>query len=99
EEENTYLGWRGIRMCLDRPDIFKRQLRALLRAAVHGNIKVMLPMVSDISEVTRSRALVDECAAELKAEGVPHATFDLGVMIETPAAVLIAPALAREVAF
>ena len=99
DEENPFLGWRGIRMCLDRPDIFKRQLRALLRAAVHGNIKVMLPMVSDISEVTRTRALVDECAAELKAEGVPHATFDLGVMIETPAAVLIAPALAKEVAF
>lgn len=99
DEENPFLGWRGIRMCLDRPDIFKRQLRALLRAAVHGNIKVMLPMVSEIAEVTRTRALVDECAAELKAEGVPHASFDLGVMIETPAAVLIAPALAREVAF
>ncbi|TPI62126.1 phosphoenolpyruvate--protein phosphotransferase [Mesorhizobium sp. B3-1-3] len=99
DEENPFLGWRGIRMCLDRPDIFKRQLRALLRAAVHGNIKVMLPMVSEIAEVTRTRALVEECAAELKAEGVPHASFDLGVMIETPAAVLIAPALAREVAF
>ncbi|SDA95683.1 phosphoenolpyruvate--protein phosphotransferase [Mesorhizobium qingshengii] len=99
DEENPFLGWRGIRMCLDRPDIFKQQLRALLRATVHGNIKVMLPMVSDISEVRRTRGLVDECAAELKAEGVPHATFDLGVMIETPAAVLIAPALAREVAF
>ncbi|MER9295180.1 phosphoenolpyruvate--protein phosphotransferase [Mesorhizobium sp. M0621] len=99
DEENPFLGWRGIRMCLDRPDIFKRQLRALLRAAVHGNIKVMLPMVSDISEVRQTRVLVAECAAELKAEGVPHATFDLGVMIETPAAVLIAPALAKEVAF
>jgi len=99
DEENPFLGWRGIRMCLDRPDIFKRQLRALLRAAVHGNIKVMLPMVSEIAEVTRTRVLVDECAAELKAEGVPHAGFDLGVMIETPAAVLIAPALAKEVAF
>ncbi|MDG4877774.1 phosphoenolpyruvate--protein phosphotransferase [Mesorhizobium sp. WSM4935] len=99
DEENPFLGWRGIRMCLDRPDIFKRQLRALLRAAVHGNIKVMLPMVSEIAEVTRTRALVAECAAELKAEGVPHANFDLGVMIETPAAVLIAPALAKEVAF
>ncbi|TIV49446.1 MAG: phosphoenolpyruvate--protein phosphotransferase, partial [Mesorhizobium sp.] len=99
DEENPFLGWRGIRMCLDRPDIFKRQLRALLRAAVHGNIKVMLPMVSEIAEVTRTRALVDECAVELKAEGVPHASFDLGVMIETPAAVLIAPALAKEVAF
>ncbi|WP_217570369.1 phosphoenolpyruvate--protein phosphotransferase [Mesorhizobium sp. GbtcB19] len=99
DEENPFLGWRGIRMCLDRPDIFKKQLRALLRAAVHGNIKVMLPMVSEIAEVTRTRALVAECAAELKAEGVPHAAFDLGVMIETPAAVLIAPALAKEVAF
>ncbi|CDX56995.1 PEP-protein phosphotransferase of PTS system (enzyme I) [Mesorhizobium plurifarium] len=99
DEENPFLGWRGIRMCLDRPDIFKRQLRALLRAAVHGNIKVMLPMVSEIAEVTRTRALVDECAAELKAEGVSYAGFELGVMIETPAAVLIAPALAKEVAF
>ncbi|MEZ2332330.1 phosphoenolpyruvate--protein phosphotransferase [Mesorhizobium sp. RCC_202] len=99
DEENPFLGWRGIRMCLDRPDIFKKQLRALLRAAIHGNIKVMLPMVAEIGEVTRTRALVAECAAELKAEGVPHAAFDLGVMIETPAAVLIAPALAKEVAF
>ncbi|TPK94670.1 MULTISPECIES: phosphoenolpyruvate--protein phosphotransferase [unclassified Mesorhizobium] len=99
DEENPFLGWRGIRMCLDRPDIFKKQLRALLRAAVHGNIKVMLPMVSEIAEVTRTRALVAQCADELKAEGVPHAGFDLGVMIETPAAVLIAPALAKEVAF
>ena len=99
DEENPFLGWRGIRMCLDRPDIFKHQLRALLRAAVHGNIKVMLPMVSDIAEVARTRALVEECAAELTAEGVAHASFDLGVMIETPAAVLIAPALAKEVAF
>ncbi|WP_095089209.1 phosphoenolpyruvate--protein phosphotransferase [Mesorhizobium sophorae] len=99
DEENPFLGWRGIRMCLDRPDIFKRQLRALLRAAVHGNVKVMLPMVADIGEVRRTRVLVAECAAELKAESVPHAAFDLGVMIETPAAVLIAPALAKEVAF
>lgn len=99
DEENPFLGWRGIRMCLDRPDIFKRQLRALLRAAVHGNVKVMLPMVADIGEVRQTRVLVAECAAELKAESVPHAAFDLGVMIETPAAVLIAPALAREVAF
>jgi phosphoenolpyruvate-protein phosphotransferase len=99
EEENPFLGWRGIRMCLDRPDIFKRQLRALLRAAVHGNVKVMLPMVSDIEEVRRTKTLIEECAAELDAEGVSYAMFPLGVMIETPAAVLIAPALAREVAF
>ena len=99
DEENPFLGWRGIRMCLDRPDIFKRQLRALLRAAVHGNVKVMLPMVSAIEEVRRAKALIGECAAELEAEGVPHAMFPLGVMIETPAAVLVAPALAGEVAF
>ncbi|WP_048644755.1 phosphoenolpyruvate--protein phosphotransferase [Nitratireductor soli] len=99
EEENPFLGWRGIRMCLDRPDIFKVQLRALLRAAVHGNLQVMLPMVSDVSEVRRTRVIIEECAAELAAEGVAHADFPLGVMIETPAAVFAAPALAREVAF
>lgn len=99
QEENPFLGWRGIRMCLDRPDIFKKQLRALLRAAVHGGLKVMLPMVSTVGEVQSTRRLIGECAAELEAEGVPHAPFDLGVMIETPAAVLIAPVLAKEVAF
>jgi phosphocarrier protein FPr len=99
DEENPFLGWRGIRMCLDRPDIFRQQLRALLRAAVHGNVKVMLPMVSDVEEVRRTRALIGECEAELTAERVPFAPFELGVMIETPAAVLIAPALASEVAF
>lgn len=99
EEENPFLGWRGIRMCLDRPDIFKQQLRALLRAAVHGNVKVMLPMISQLPEVVRTRGLIAECEAELKARGVPFAPFELGVMIETPAAVLIARELAKEVAF
>jgi phosphotransferase system enzyme I (PtsI) len=99
DEENPFLGWRGIRMCLDRPDVFKPQLRALLRAAVHGNIKVMLPMVSGLDEVRATRALIEECAEELKAENTAYATFDLGVMVETPAAVMIAPMLAREVAF
>ena len=98
-EENPFLGWRGIRMCLDRPDIFKTQLRALLRAAVHGNVKVMLPMISDLAEVEQSKVLIEECVAELTASKTPFARFDLGVMIETPAAVLIAPLLAREVAF
>ncbi|WAX98508.1 phosphoenolpyruvate--protein phosphotransferase (plasmid) [Aminobacter sp. NyZ550] len=99
QEENPFLGWRGIRMCLDRPDIFKPQLRALLRAAVHGNVKVMLPMVADVSEVRATRALIETCKAELAAEKVTFGEFQLGVMIETPAAVLIAPALAKEVAF
>jgi phosphoenolpyruvate-protein phosphotransferase (PTS system enzyme I) len=99
DEDNPFLGWRGIRMCLDRHDVFKPQLRALLRASAKGNIKVMLPMVSSIDEVRATRALIDECISELKAEGREYALFDLGVMIETPAAVLIASALAREVAF
>ncbi|MEW9838247.1 phosphoenolpyruvate--protein phosphotransferase [Mesorhizobium marinum] len=99
DEENPFLGWRGIRMCLDRPDIFKTQLRALLRAAVHGNVKVMLPMVAEIAEVERTKVLIAECEAELAAAGVPTGRFELGVMIETPAAVLIASQLARHVAF
>jgi phosphocarrier protein FPr len=99
DEENPFLGWRGIRMCLDRPDVFKPQLRALLRAAVHGNIKVMLPMVADLGEVRATRTLIEECAAELTAEGREHANFDLGIMVETPAAVMIASTLAKEVAF
>ena len=99
DEENPFLGWRGIRMCLDRPDIFKPQLRALLRAAVHGNVKVMLPMVADIGEVRATRALIETCEAELAAEKTAFGEFQLGVMIETPAAVLIAPVLAKEVAF
>lgn len=98
-EQNPFLGWRGIRMSLDRPDVFKPQLRALLRAAVSGNIKVMLPMISSMEEVQRTRTLIDECVSELKTEGREYALFDLGVMIETPAAVFIASALAREVAF
>ncbi len=98
-EENPFLGWRGIRMCLDRPDIFKIQIRALLRASISGNIKVMLPMVSDIDELRRTRALIAQCAEELDIERKPYTIFELGVMIETPAAVFIAPELAQEAAF
>ncbi len=98
-EENPFLGWRGVRMCLDRPDIFKPQLRALLRAAVHGNLKVMLPMVSDVDEVRATKVLIAECERELDAEGKPYGTFGLGVMIETPATVFAADQLAQEAAF
>jgi len=99
EEENPFLGWRGIRMCLDRPDIFKTQLRGLLRAARLGNLKVMLPMVSTVDEVRRTKALIEECRAELQKQGQEFGEFPLGVMIETPAAVLVARELAREVSF
>jgi phosphoenolpyruvate-protein kinase (PTS system EI component) len=86
-------------MCLDRPDIFKPQLKALLRAAVVGNVKVMLPMVSMPDEVRRTRLLIEECRAEIDAEGKPHGSFQLGVMIETPAAVFVADQLASQVDF
>ncbi|HWD12560.1 MAG TPA: phosphoenolpyruvate--protein phosphotransferase [Pseudochrobactrum sp.] len=99
QEENPFLGWRGIRMCLDRPDIFKPQLRALLRSAVHGNLKVMLPMISDVEEIRATKALIETCRQELVSEGKPCGNFDLGVMIETPAAVFAAHQLAQEAAF
>nr|WP_090676065.1 phosphoenolpyruvate--protein phosphotransferase [Aureimonas jatrophae] len=98
-EDNPFLGWRGVRMCLERPDVFKPQLRALLRASVVGNVKILLPMIADVAEVRAVRALLDECRAELDAEGRGHGPFELGVMIETPAAVFLAPAIAREVDF
>jgi phosphocarrier protein FPr len=98
-EENPFLGWRGVRMCLDRPDVFKPQIRALLRAAVSGPLKVMLPMVAEVREVQAVRGLIAECRQELVAEGLAHAEFELGIMIETPAAALMAEELAREVAF
>lgn len=98
-EENPFLGWRGVRMCLDRPDVFKPQLRALLRAATVGNVRVMIPMITELDEVRRVRALIAVCGCELRAEGLQYAEFDLGIMIETPAAVLQADVLATEVSF
>ena len=99
QEENPFLGWRGLRMCLDRPDIFLPQLRALLRASVEGNIKIMFPMVSDVDELRRAKALLAECALALAAEGIVSGQPKVGIMIETPAAVLTAETLAAEVDF
>ena len=99
-EENPFLGWRAIRVCLDEPDMFRTQLRALGRAMVHGDIRIMLPLVNEISEVERSRVLLEECLAQLRAEGEPvPATYKLGAMIETPAAAMLAPELAKHVDF
>ncbi len=99
-EANPFLGWRAIRMCLDEPELFKAQLRALLRAAVHGDLRIMLPLIVSISEVRQTRVLLAEAARELAARGVAHRTdVPLGVMIETPAAVITADALARETSF
>jgi phosphotransferase system enzyme I (PtsI) len=99
-EPNPFLGWRAIRMCLDQPELFKVQLRALLRAGVHGDVRIMLPLIVTVDEVRAARALLDEAAGELEARGVPYRRdLPLGVMVETPAAVITADVLAREVAF
>jgi phosphoenolpyruvate-protein phosphotransferase (PTS system enzyme I) len=98
-EDNPFLGWRGVRMCLDRPDVFKPQLRALLRAAALGNVHAMLPMIVDVDEIHRVKALIAECARALTDEGVPFGEPKLGIMIETPAAALTADLLAPEVDF
>jgi phosphotransferase system enzyme I (PtsI) len=99
-EPNPFLGWRAIRMCLDQPEMFKTQLRALLRAAVHGDLRIMLPLIVSLDEVLAARALLDEAAAELTASGAHfRADVPLGVMIETPAAAVASDTLTREVDF
>lgn len=100
DEENPVLGMRGIRLTLALPEIFATQVTALLRAAARGPLKVMLPLVTTVEEVRAFRRLVEEAAARLEARGVEYsADFELGVMIEVPAAVWIAAELAREVSF
>ena len=98
-EENPFLGWRGIRMSLDTPDLFKPQLRAVLRAAAHGNVKVMFPMVADVGELRAAKKMLDEARVELEEEGARIGEVETGVMIETPAAALCAAELAGESAF
>ncbi|MGI9140000.1 MAG: phosphoenolpyruvate--protein phosphotransferase, partial [Gemmatimonadaceae bacterium] len=99
-EANPFLGWRAIRMCLDEPELFKTQLRALLRAALHGDVRIMLPLIVSVAEVRQARALLDEAAAELDARGVDYRhDIPLGVMVETPAAVIAADTLVKDVAF
>jgi len=84
EESNPFLGVRGIRLCLAKPDIFRVQIRALLRAGVHGNLKIMLPMVSVPSEIDAARILFDEEMGKLAMEGIPFAMPELGIMVEVP---------------
>jgi phosphotransferase system enzyme I (PtsI) len=99
-EPNPFLGWRGIRLSLGRLDLFKRQLRALLRAASHGRVGIMFPMVSGVQEVVDAKAVLNECADELAAEGidVPE-EVEVGAMIEIPSAALSADLIAAEVDF
>ena len=99
-ELNPFLGCRAIRFCLDRPDIFKVQLRAILRASALGNVKMMYPLISGLEEVRQANRLLAECKAELRAEGCEfNDGMEVGIMIEVPSAALCAQELAREVAF
>jgi phosphoenolpyruvate-protein phosphotransferase len=98
-EENPFLGWRGIRMSLDTPELFEPQLRAILRAAVHGNLRVMFPMVADVGELRAAKTILQESRRELEAEGVDIGKVETGVMIETPAAAICAAELAKESTF
>ena len=99
-EENPFLGWRAIRLCLARRDIFKIQLRALLRASVFGDLRIMYPMISSVDELTDANALVEECKQELEREKIPfRKDIQIGMMVETPAAVLCADDFARRADF
>jgi len=98
-EENPFLGWRGIRMCLEIPELFKPQLKALLRSAAHGNVKIMFPMIVNAEEVRQAKELIEECRGELEDAGTEFGAVDVGVMVETPAAAICASDLAKEVAF
>jgi phosphotransferase system enzyme I (PtsI) len=99
-EANPFLGWRAIRMCLDQPEMFRTQLRALLRAAMHGDLRIMLPLIITLDEVHAARAMLDEAAAELKARGAEYRIdVPLGVMIETPAAAVASDTLTHDVDF
>ena len=98
-EDNPFLGWRGIRMSLDTPDLFKTQLRAILRASAHGNVKVMFPMVVEAEELRVAKQMLEVARGELEEEGIEAGDIETGVMIETPAAAVCAAELARESAF
>ena len=100
QEMNPFLGYRAIRLCLDRKEIFKVQLRALLRASVYGDLRVMFPMISGLQEFQQAKAVVEECKAELTAEGQKFSdTIQWGIMVEIPAAAVMADELAKHVDF
>ena len=97
---NPFLGWRAIRYCLQHEEIFRAQLRAILRASVVGNVKIMYPMISGLDELTQANAFVAQYKTELRKEGIPFdEKIEVGAMIETPSAALITDALAKRVQF
>ncbi|MDF3003092.1 MAG: ptsP [Bacillota bacterium] len=100
KESNPFLGYRAIRLCLERVDVFKTQLRAILRAGVYGDVKIMFPMIVNLEELLRAKEILEEAKKELKAEGTDfRADIPVGIMVETPAAVLLSDKLAEEVSF
>ncbi len=99
KEENPAMGYRAIRICLDRKDMFKTQLRALYRASYYGTVAVMFPMIISVREVKQIKELIAEVKAELDQEKIPYKDMEIGIMIETPAAVMISDLLAKEVDF
>lgn len=99
-EDNPFLGYRAIRICLDKKDIFRIQLRAILRASAFGDVKIMFPMIATVQELREGRALVKEAMASLDTDGLPYnSEIEIGIMIETPAAVMLSDLLAKEVDF
>lgn len=98
-EENPAMGCRAIRICLTRPEIFKTQLRALFRASAYGNIAIMYPMITSVREVQKIKEIVAEVKAEMDSAGIPYGNPEQGIMIETPAAVIVGDELAKEVDF
>ncbi len=99
-EMNPFLGWRAIRFCLQERDMFREQLRAILRASAEGNVKMMYPMISGLEELKQANALVEEYKAELRQENIPFdEQIEIGAMIETPSAVIVADALAKRLKF
>lgn len=98
-EDNQAMGYRAIRICLDRTDIFKTQLRALLRASAFGNIAIMFPMIISVDELKKIKEIVKSVKEELDEQGIPYSDVEQGIMIETPAAVMISDMLAEEADF
>lgn len=100
KEDNPFLGYRAIRICLDRPDMFKTQLRAILRASAYGNLKIMFPMIATLGEWRQAKAMLEETKQELTEAGIPfNSGIEAGIMIEIPAAALLADLFAKEVDF
>ncbi|MCC8106316.1 MAG: phosphoenolpyruvate--protein phosphotransferase [Clostridiales bacterium] len=99
KEDNPAMGYRAIRICLDRQEIFRTQLRALLRASAFGNISIMFPMIISVQEVLESKRILEEVKTELREQNIPYKDVEVGIMIETPAAVWISEELAKEVDF